>query len=212
MRQPVRVKVCGITRVEDALCAADHGAEAVGMIFAAGSPRRVSLDHAAAIVAALPPFVTPVGVFVDPAREDVLTALRETGIRALQFHGNERPEEMMGYSVPVVKAFHVGPGFDPRRMRSYRVAAYLLDNRTRQAPGGTGMAFDWSLAAGANEHGHIILAGGLTPENVLEAIRTVHPYAVDINSGVEQAPGIKDHARIRLLFTRLHARRPEEQC
>jgi phosphoribosylanthranilate isomerase len=192
----VRIKICGITTREDAHAAVDAGADALGFIFVPASRRYLSRDAAATIIAGLPPFVIPVGVFANERRKRILETIRRTGIRCLQLHGDEPPEETGGYPVPVIKGFRVGPDFAPASLSSYRTGAYLLDTYVEGTYGGTGKRFDWNLAAAAKMFGRIILSGGLTPENVGEAVRFVQPYAVDVSSGVESAPGTKDPARL----------------
>jgi phosphoribosylanthranilate isomerase len=194
------VKICGITRLEDALASAEEGAAAVGFIFVRSSPRYIAPAAAAEIIKKLPPFICPVGVFVNEARADLLTAIERTGIRCLQLHGEETPADTVGYPVPVIKAFRVGDEFDPSVIASYSLPAYLFDAAVPGMHGGTGKTFDWRKAGEASPYGRIILSGGITPENIALACRTVRPYAVDVSSGVESSPGIKDKKRIRSLF------------
>jgi phosphoribosylanthranilate isomerase len=193
----LRVKICGITRPEDALVAAEAGADAIGLVFAE-SPRRVTPEQAAAILAALPPFVTPVALFVDETAERVRRLCQSLGIRTVQLHGEESAAtaRQLG-DLCVIKAFRIGGEADLAALEGYPAAAYLLDSRVAGRRGGTGMAFDWGLAARAARHGRIILAGGLRPDNVAEAIRLVRPYGVDTSSGVECEPGKKDPAKMR---------------
>ena len=198
----VFVKVCGITTVDDALLAARAGADAVGLVFWPGSPRRVDLETARRISAALPPFVLRVGVFVDAPRAELETAAREVGLDVLQLHGQEAPEDLSGLPRRVVKAVPVGPGFVAESALRYAGAAdgILLDSRPSGAspPGGTGTTFDWSLAREVREKvPFLVLAGGLTPDNVGRALTAVRPDAVDVSSGVESAPGHKDPAKVR---------------
>jgi len=192
----MKIKICGITTRQDAYAAIDAGADALGFVFVPASKRYLSRDAAASIIAGLPPFVVPVGVFVNERRKLILETIRRTGIRCLQLHGDETPEETAGYPVPVIKGFRIGPDFDPRALSSYGTGAYLLDTYVEGKYGGTGKRFDWNLAVAAKEYGRVILSGGLTPDNVGEAVRFVQPYAVDVSSGVEAAPGVKDHARV----------------
>lgn len=192
-----RVKVCGITQVGDALVAAAAGVDAIGLVFAEASPRRVSLDQARAVCAALPPFVTAVGLFVDAAPAQIREVLGQVPLDLLQFHGGETPEQCRGYGRPYIRAIHMRPGVDlAAEARRYADAAgLLLDTYSPSAAGGTGVVFDWAQVP--REFGlPIILAGGLTPENVAAAILKVRPYAVDVSSGVEQGKGIKDAAKI----------------
>jgi len=197
------VKICGITRLEDALAAVEEGASAVGFIFVPSSPRRVAAAAAASIIRRLPPFVTPVGVFVNEAREAILRTIDETGIRCLQLHGDESPDETQGYPLPVIKSFRVGEGFDIARLRAYDAAAYLLDTAVPGVYGGTGKTFDWAIARRATAVGRIVLGGGITPGNVARAATESGAYAIDLSSGVESAPGIKDRKRMRELFENL---------
>ncbi len=192
-----RVKICGITRVEDALAAARLGADAVGLMFYAQSPRAVSAGQARRIVDALPPFVTTVGVFVDPAPEEVRAALAAAPLNLLQFHGDEAPEFCAGFGVEYLKAVRVRPGLDLLQYAArYRGAkALLLDAFVQGAHGGTGQTFDWSLIPGALPL-PVVLSGGLDPGNVAEAVRRVRPWAVDVSSGVEAARGVKDPQKI----------------
>ena len=196
----MKVKICGITRGEDAKAAADLGAEYLGFIFIQASRRTIAPEDAARLIRQLPSTVTPVGVFMNATREEVLYTLKVTGIRTIQLHGRETPEEAEGYPVPVWKAFGVDAAFRPEMLDRYRVSAFLLDNLSGGNIGGTGKPFDWSLALGAKRCGDIVLAGGITPENVQRAVETVRPFAIDVNSGVELSPGRKDHAKLRRLF------------
>jgi len=199
----VFVKVCGVTSVDDALLAARAGADAVGLVFWPGSPRRVDLETARRITAALPPFVLRVGVFVDAPREELARTAEAVGLDVLQLHGQETPESLAGLPRRVVKAVPVGSGFRVEDALRYADAAdgILLDTRPPGGgapPGGTGKAFDWSLARGVREKvGFLMLAGGLTPDNVGKALSAVRPDAVDVSSGVESAPGRKDPLKVR---------------
>ena len=193
----VRVKICGITRLEDALSAVRAGADAVGFVFHRTSPRNVSPEKAGEIARELPPFVDRVGVFVDAPRSWVYEVSELARLSVLQFHGRELPEYCADWPLPVVKAFRTGPVFSPADLGAFRgVAAVLLDGYHPAAPGGTGARCDWEMARRVAREHRVILAGGLTPENVAEAIRAVRPYAVDVSSGVEVEPGIKDPDRI----------------
>ncbi len=197
------VKICGITRLEDALASAEEGAAALGFIFVRSSPRHIALADAAEIIRNLPPFICPVGVFVNEARADVLAAIELTKIRCLQFHGEEPPADTLDYPVPVIKSFRVSDEFDPSVIGAYSLPAYLLDASVGGMRGGTGKTFDWGKAKEASAFGRIILSGGITPENAALASRTVRPYAMDLSSGVESSPGIKDRRKIRELFENL---------
>lgn len=192
----VRAKICGITNREDAACAVAHGADALGFNFYPRSPRYISPEGAGNIIRTLPPFVTPVGVFVNETRDRIEATVASAGLRAIQLHGDEPPEACAGHSVPVIRAFRVGDGFDIDSLKRYPVNTYLLDTAAKGHYGGTGETFDWAIAQEAASCARIILAGGLTPDNVAEAVRTVRPYAVDISSGVEAAPGKKDHRKL----------------
>ncbi|WP_406821368.1 phosphoribosylanthranilate isomerase [Pseudomonas sp. KnCO4] len=193
----VRSKICGITRIEDALAAAEAGADAIGLVFYARSPRAVDVRQARAIIAALPPFVTTVGLFVNATRCELNEILEAVPLDLLQFHGDETPQDCEGYQRPWIKALRVRPGDDlEAACRLYASArGILLDTYVPGVPGGTGEAFDWSLVP-ARLSKPVILAGGLSADNVGQAIAQVRPYAVDVSGGVEQAKGIKDAAKI----------------
>ncbi|MFS0827818.1 phosphoribosylanthranilate isomerase [Pseudomonas phoenicis] len=193
----VRSKICGITRVEDALAAARAGADAIGLVFYAKSPRAVNVQQARAIVQALPPFVTTVGLFVDASRCEVGEILDALPLDLLQFHGDETPAQCEGHGRPWIKALRVRPGDDLEAACQEYVGAraLLLDAYVAGVPGGTGQSFDWSLIP-ARLSKPVVLAGGLSPDNVAEAIAQVKPWAVDVSGGVEQAKGIKDAQKI----------------
>jgi phosphoribosylanthranilate isomerase len=191
----VRVKICGVTRRGDALEAAALGADALGFNFWPGSKRHLSMSAARVIIEALPPFVTPVGVFVNPPLDEVLRALDRTGIQMVQLHGNESPRLCARIPVPVIKALPVSSRASLRALSRYRVAAYLLDTAT-PGYGGSGHTFDWGVLSSLPRAAPVVLAGGLTPQNVAEAIRRVQPYAVDVASGVESSPGVKDSRKM----------------
>ena len=189
-----RVKICGITRLEDALAAAAAGADALGFNFWPKSKRYVEPRAAAEIISLLPPFVATVGVFVDPSREEALRAAELSGVQWLQLHGDESPELCASLPLPVLKAIRVRHRASLDLLDAYDVAGFLLDTDTA-GYGGSGETFDWSLAAEAALRAPIVLAGGLRPENVADAVRQVKPWAVDVASGVESAPGVKDHEK-----------------
>lgn len=191
------VKICGITRIEDALVAAHAGAHAIGMIFHAGSPRLVSHSIARRIVDALPAFVTPVALFVDATTAEVERVVAEVKPQLLQFHGNETPDFCESFGMPYIKAVKVRQGVDLLQYaRHYRTAkGLLLDAFVDGSHGGTGSTFDWALIPDQLPL-PLILAGGLHQNNVADAIRRVRPWAVDVSSGVEAAKGIKDAAKI----------------
>ncbi|ANC82767.1 phosphoribosylanthranilate isomerase [Pseudomonas putida] len=193
----VRSKICGITRIEDALAAAEAGADAIGFVFYAKSPRAVDVRQARAIIAELPPFVTTVGLFVNASRCELNEILEVVPLDLLQFHGDETPQDCEGYQRPWIKAMRVRPGDDLEAacQRYAGARGILLDTYVPGVPGGTGEAFDWSLVP-ARLGKPIILAGGLSADNVGQAIARVKPYAVDVSGGVEQAKGIKDAAKI----------------
>lgn len=193
----VRSKICGITRIEDALAAAQAGADAIGFVFYAKSPRAVDVRQARAIIAELPPFVTTVGLFVNASRCELNEILEVVPLDLLQFHGDETPQDCEGYHRPWIKALRVRPGDDLEAACQLYPGArgILLDTYVAGVPGGTGEAFDWSLVP-AHLSKPIILAGGLSADNVGQAIAQVRPYAVDVSGGVEQAKGIKDAAKI----------------
>lgn len=195
--QRTRVKVCGITRPDDALSAVALGADAIGLVFYARSPRAVDAATAARIVGALPPFVTSVGLFVDAAMDEVRAVLERVPLGLLQFHGDESPAYCAGFGRPYMKAVRVRPDTDLRALAAdYDAAAgLLLDAYRAGVPGGTGECFDWGLIPAALAK-PVILAGGLTPENIADAVRRVRPYAVDVSSGVEADKGIKDVAKM----------------
>lgn len=192
-----RIKICGITRIEDALAAAAVGADAIGLVFFAKSPRHVAIDRAAEICAALPPFVTTVGLFVDAGADQVGDVLERVPLDLLQFHGDESAAECERHGRPYIKALRMRPGIDLRgAVAGYGSArGILLDTYRPGLPGGTGESFDWSQVP-SDLKTPIILAGGLSPDNVAEAVRRVRPWAVDVSGGVESAPGVKDSGRI----------------
>jgi phosphoribosylanthranilate isomerase len=196
-----RIKICGVTTPDDARLAAELGAFAVGMIFWEGSPRNVSIDTARAIVAALPRGVDPVGVFVDETPDTVREVAHAVGLAAVQLHGHE---DVRAYSIDgckVMKAIAIGEEADVETARALPSPVLpLLDAHDPVKRGGTGRTIDWGLAARVAAARPIVLSGGLHACNVAEAIRAVHPYAVDVSSGVEYAPGRKDPARLRALF------------
>ena len=191
------VKICGVTRIEDALAASCEGAHAIGFVFYRPSPRYVEPDVAAGMVRVLPPFVTPVGLFVDPDENEVRDVAARSGVRLLQFHGAETPAFCARFALPYMKAVRVRPGVDLLQYaREFAGArALLLDAFQEGLHGGTGAVFDWNLIPPALPL-PVVLSGGLSPENVGDAIRRVRPYAVDVSSGVEAAKGIKDAAKI----------------
>ena len=194
----VRVKICGITNLDDALAAIEAGADALGFVFCESSPRCVEPGQAKAIIRELPPFVAKVGLFVNSNAAEVEQVIAASGIDTLQFHGEETPEYCRKFSWRVIKAFRVRDESSLPALPNYRQMAWLLDSFVPGKLGGTGEVFNWELARRAVQlGGTIVLAGGLTPENVAGAIAEVQPYAVDVSSGVEVRPGKKDHAKLR---------------
>jgi len=193
----LRVKICGITSLDDALWAADAGADALGLIFVEGTPRYVTPAAAAAIVAGLPPFVCPVGVFWDHPLAHVVAVVAECGLGAVQLHGAEPPEVLAAMPRPVLKTIKLREAGDLAQLDRYKPAAFLLDSPARWSEGAVRVPISWTLAREATVRGRVILSAGLTPETVGEAIRVARPWGVDVNSGVEAAPGRKDPARVR---------------
>ena len=192
-----KIKICGITNIEDALFAAEAGADALGFVFYEKSPRYVSSETVKKIVSMLPPFVTTVGLFVNAGGEVIETTVRLSGINVIQLHGDETPEECDFAPHPVIKAVRVKDAGSLAGVERYPVSALLLDAWNDQQYGGTGESFNWQLARNLTGKLPLIMAGGLNPDNVAEAIRVVAPYAVDVSSGVEISPGKKDHDKIR---------------
>lgn len=194
----VRIKICGITRVEDALAAAEAGADAIGLVFYPPSPRAVHAGQAAAIVRALPPFVTSVGLFVDATPDEVSAVLEQVPLDLLQFHGNESEAYCQQFGRPYLKALRVRPGDDLLQLAAAwpSAAGILLDSYKVGVPGGTGERFDWSLIP-AQRDWPLVLAGGLDAANVATAIAGCRPWAVDVSGGVEAAKGIKDATKIQ---------------
>ncbi len=192
----VRVKICGITTIQDAHRAVDYGADALGFVFYAKSPRAVSPVMARRIIATLPPFVSTVGLFVNERIDTVREIRREAGIDLLQLHGDESPETVNALGPDVIKAIRVKDVASVTELDEYSPRAFLLDAHSDAAYGGTGLRFDWELVKFV-EGAPVILAGGLNPDNVAEAIRLTGPYGVDVSSGVEAAPGRKDAAKLK---------------
>ena len=193
-----RIKICGITNLADAQAAVEAGADALGFIFYEKSPRFVPLKTAAEISKQLPPFVMRVGVFVNAPEDFVLRAIAECNLTMLQFHGDEPPEFCTQFGLMSMKAFRIRDAETLKLIPNYQTDAYLLDAFSSTTLGGTGEKFNWDLAVAAQKFGKpIFLAGGLTPENVAEAVKKVQPFGVDVSSGVESAPGKKDHAKVK---------------
>ena len=206
----VRVKICGITNWADAKRAVDAGADFLGFNFYAKSPRYIAPAKARRIVRRLPKSVSAVGVFVNENEEKMVDTARAVGLTALQLHGDESPAEVarLRRILPVIKAIRAGKSFRPAQLAKFRRAsAILLDGFDRRLRGGTGRTVDWRLARRANRYGRVFLAGGLTPENISEAIRAASPFAVDVCSGVEAKPGKKDPKRVRAFMSAVGAMR-----
>jgi phosphoribosylanthranilate isomerase len=193
----IKIKICGITNFDDALAAAEAGVDALGFNFYKKSPRYIEPAKAAEIIGQLPPFVVPVGVFVNEREDSIRDVMFTTGIKVLQFHGDERPEFCGRFAARAIKAFQVKDKESLKQLVHYHVSALLLDSYRDGVRGGTGTTFDWHLAVVAKTFGRVILAGGLTPDNVAEAVKLVQPYAVDVAGGVEQDKGIKDHRQVK---------------
>lgn len=188
----MRVKICGITNVEDANAAVELGADALGFVFAK-SPRQITIEQAREIIETLPPFISIVGVFVDENIDRINKICNSCGIHTVQLHGNEDPQflnELKEYKI--IKAFRIRDESDLKPMSNYKPHAFLLDSYVKGIIGGTGITFNWTYAHQAKKYGNIILSGGLTPENVKEAIHIAKPFAVDVSSGVESSPSKKD--------------------
>jgi phosphoribosylanthranilate isomerase len=198
----VRVKICGITNLEDALAAIEAGADALGFVFAP-SPRQLTLSEAARIIDRLPPLIFKVGVFVDENLAEVQRIMAACPLHLAQLHGSEGPEYCQHiFPHRTIKAFQVRDDSVLETMPHYKVSAYLLDAYHSELRGGGGHTFNWDIARRATELGPIILSGGLTPENVAGAVAQVRPYGVDVSTGVESEPGKKDHARLREFICR----------
>jgi phosphoribosylanthranilate isomerase len=192
----LRVKICGITTLDDALWAAEAGADALGLIFVEGTPRYVTPPAAAAIVAELPPFVCAVGVFWDHSPAHVAAVVAECGLGAVQLHGAEAPEIVAAMPCPVLKTIKIREAGDLVQLDRYKPAAFLLDSPSRWSEGEARVPISWALAREAALRARVILSAGLTPETVGEAVRVARPWGVDVNSGVEAAPGRKDPAKV----------------
>jgi len=193
----VKVKICGITNLEDALVAVEAGADALGFVFFQASPRHITPELASNIIRRIPPFIQTVGLFVNEALTIVNATADSCGLDIIQLHGEESPDYCNGVTRRVLKALRVRDLTSLEPMADYRVSAFLLDAWSPSAWGGTGQTFNWDIAASASEQGRIVLAGGLTVENITEAIKQVRPHGVDVSSGVESMPGIKDAKKIK---------------
>jgi len=203
----VKVKICGITRLDDAVAAVEAGANALGFVFYEGSPRNLTSSQARAIISKLPPFVAKVGVFVNATEDFVRGRAGECGLDTLQFHGDETPEFCRRFApMKVVKSFRIRDAKSLAALEPYDTDAWLLDSHVEDKLGGTGVTFNWELAWQAKDHGRpVMLAGGLTPENVAEAIHEVWPFAVDVSSGVEDAPGLKNRKLVQMFIANVRA-------
>ena len=206
---PVKAKICGITNVDDASAAVEAGADALGFVFCEQSSRRISVEAAAELSRKLPAYVMKAGVFVNAPEELVFRAINECGLNLLQFHGEETPEYCLQFGLMSMKAFRIRNAESLQALSAYPTDAWLLDAYAPDKFGGTGETFNWDLALEAQKQGRpIFLAGGLTPENVSEAVHRVRPYAVDVSTGVEAAPGKKDHQKIRSFIAAAKAIEP----
>ncbi len=200
-----RVKICGITNLEDAQVAVNAGAWALGFIFHKKSPRYVSPSKARTIIEQLPPLVTPVGVFVDQSEHALRDICRLTRITTIQLHGAESPGYCKRFRhLKIIKAFRINETFDLKSIFPYRVDAYLFDTFSETAHGGTGVTFNWQLLKDYPFNKPIILSGGLNPHNIREAVSVLNPYAVDVSSGVEKSPGLKDDHLVQAFFHAMH--------
>ncbi len=199
----VKVKICGITSIADAMAAVEFGADALGFVFFKKSPRYVSPRKAASIIEKLPPFIQTVGVFVNEAAEDMEAVISATRISVVQLHGDE-PPALCRLTRRVIKAIRVKSldSLSPLARYTGHVSGFLLDAYTPDKLGGTGMIFNWDIAVEAKQFGRVILAGGLAPDNVAEAVKYVKPYGVDVSSGVEKEKGIKDLDKMKLFIGR----------
>ena len=203
----VKVKVCGMTSLKDALVAVEGGADAVGFIFYKKSPRSVTMKTVREIVLELPPFVDTVGVFVDETAEQINKIADYCNLDIIQLHGDESPTFCKKIRRKVIKAFRIKDMQSVKKLSSFQVSGFLLDTFSDNLHGGTGKVFDWNLALPAKKFGPVIMAGGLTPNNVQQAVRQIRPYGVDVCSGVESEPGIKDHKKVRAFLKNANAGR-----
>ncbi|MFC1692930.1 phosphoribosylanthranilate isomerase [Candidatus Latescibacterota bacterium] len=204
----LNVKICGFTHEEDALLAEDLGASAIGFVFFQKSPRYITPEDAGKISDKLGPFIARVGVFVDEKPDTVKKTVKTARLTAVQLHGTENTEYIdLLEGIPVIKAFRVGNDFEPRDLERYKnVNTFLLDTYVKNHYGGTGITFDWSKANKCNKYGRIIIAGGLNESNATQAVECVHPWGIDVSSGVEKSPGLKDPEKMKALFRSLEIR------
>ncbi len=193
-----KIKVCGITNKTDAWMCIDSGVDVLGFVFVDESPRKIDPQETQRIINDLPPFIITVGVFVNKPEDEVAEIANLCKLNILQFHGEETPDYCASFNRKVIKAFRIRSSDDLNIIPEYKVSGYLLDSYEEERAGGTGRTFEWGIAADAAKYGHIILAGGLTPENVNRAISIVHPYAVDVSTGVEEKdnPGKKNKIKL----------------
>ena len=203
----VKVKICGMTNLNDVKVAVDGGVDAVGFIFYKKSPRSVTMQAVRKIVLELPPFVDSVGVFVNETAEQINKIADRCNLDRVQLHGNESPTFCKKIRRRVIKAIRVKDIQSLKKLSGYPVSSFLLDTFSEDQYGGTGRVFDWNLAYPAKKYGPIILAGGLTPNNVRQAIQRIQPYGVDVCSGVESQPGIKDHKKMQTFLKNVKAER-----
>ena len=203
----VKVKICGMTNLKDVKVAVDGGVDAVGFIFYKKSPRSVTMQTVREIVLELPPFVDSVGVFVDEKAEQINKIADHCNLDRVQLHGDESPAFCKKIRRRVIKAIRVKDIQSLKKLSDYPVSSFLLDTFSEDQYGGTGRVFDWNLAYPAKKYGPIILAGGLTPNNVRQAIQRIQPYGVDVCSGVESQPGIKDHKKMQIFLKNVKAER-----
>jgi phosphoribosylanthranilate isomerase len=197
----IRVKICGISNLKDALAAIEYGADALGFVFFSKSPRYIAPEKAKSIISSLPPIITTVGVFVDEEKKKLEEIVSFTGLDTIQLHGSE-PPEYSNFNKKVIKAIRIKELSDLELLKRYNsVSSFLLDTYSPNELGGTGKVFNWEIAVEAKKYGKIILAGGLRPDNVAKAIEVVQPYGIDVSSGVEgNIKGRKDHKKIRLFI------------
>ena len=203
----LKVKICGMTNLKDVKVAVDGGVDAVGFIFYKKSPRSVTMQAVRKIVLELPPFVDSVGVFVNETAEQINKIADRCNLDRVQLHGNESPTFCKKIRRRVIKAIRVKDIQSLKKLSDYPVSSFLLDTFSEDQYGGTGRVFDWNLAYPAKKYGPIILAGGLTPNNVRQAIQRIQPYGVDVCSGVESQPGIKDHKKMQIFLKNVKAER-----
>ncbi len=199
----IRIKICGITNLDDAKSVADLGAHAIGFVFAESS-RRIKPSVVREISKLLPPFISKIGVFVNEEMKTIKEMYEYCYLDAVQLHGDEDLQYIDSLSLPSIKAFKVSGNEVIKQIEQFGLSYFLLDNFDKNLSGGTGKKFDWQIARKASKLGNLILSGGLNPENIKEALETVNPYAVDISSGVEKSPGIKDYQKMESVINEVH--------